>query len=60
MILTVDPLNRTIHLDHPVSLHELLDSLDALDMGGFENEEGDAEFLDWTLVPRARHVMSLS
>jgi hypothetical protein len=60
MILTVDPLNRTIHIDQPVSLNELLDSVDALDMGGFEDEEGNMEFLDWTLVPTYRMVMSLS
>jgi hypothetical protein len=60
MILTVDPINRTIHIDQPVSLNELLDSVDALDMGGFEDEEGNMEFLDWTLVPTYRMVMSLS
>jgi hypothetical protein len=60
MILTMDPINRTIHIDQPVSLNELLDSVDALDMVGFEDEEGNMEFLDWTLVPTYRTVMSLS
>jgi hypothetical protein len=60
MILKVDPIERVIYVEGPTSLNDLIANIELMDSDVWEDEDGDAVFGDWTLVPRNALILSLS